>query len=82
MEQFSCSASPRLVGGDKAMPLPEDVRRRLAVRAVTDPDVASLMALVTKPDEAASEPLLDQAIEDVETTNNRVVTRTSGRSAA
>ena len=49
------------------MPLPEAVRRRLAARAVTDPDVANLMALFTKPDEAVSEPLLDQVIEDAET---------------
>ena len=48
------------------MPLPEEVHRRLAARAVTDPDVASLMALFTKPDEAASEPLLDRVIEDAE----------------
>ena len=46
------------------MPLPEEVHRRLAARAVTDPDVASLMALFTKTDEAASEPLLDRVIED------------------
>jgi len=30
------------------MPLPEEVHRRLAARAVTDPDVASLLAIVTK----------------------------------
>jgi len=49
------------------MPLPEEVHRRLAARAVTDLDVASLMALFTRPDEAVSEPLLDQVIEDAET---------------
>jgi len=49
------------------MPLSEEVHRRLAARAVTDPDVASLLALFTKPDEAVSEPLLDRAIEDAET---------------
>jgi hypothetical protein len=59
---------PRKLGsGDKTMPLPEEIHRRLAARAVTDPDVASLMALFTKPDEAVSEPLLDQVIEDAET---------------
>jgi hypothetical protein len=36
------------------MPLSEDVHRRLSARAVTDLDVASLLALVTKPDEAMS----------------------------
>ena len=46
------------------MPLPEEVHRRLAARAVTDPDVASLLAIFTKPDEAASEHRLDQVIED------------------
>jgi hypothetical protein len=49
------------------MPLPEEVHRRLAARAATDLDVASLMALYTKPDEAVSEPLLDQVTEDSET---------------
>ena len=49
------------------MPLPEEVHRRLAARAVTDPDVASLLAIFTKPDEAASEHRLDQVIEDAET---------------
>jgi hypothetical protein len=49
------------------MPLPEEVHRRLAARAVTDPDVASLMALFTKPDEAMSEPVLDRVIKDAET---------------
>jgi hypothetical protein len=49
------------------MPLPEEVHRRLAARAVTDPDVASLMALFTKPDETISEPLLGGVIEDAET---------------
>jgi hypothetical protein len=48
------------------MPLPEEVHRRLSARAVTDPDVASLLAIFTKPDETASEPL-DQMIEDAET---------------
>jgi hypothetical protein len=50
------------------MPLPEEVHRRLAARAATDLDVASLMALYTKPDEAVSEPLPDPVIEDAETT--------------
>jgi len=49
------------------MPLPEEVHRRLSARAVTDLDVASLLALVTKPDEAMSEPRLDQVFEDAET---------------
>jgi hypothetical protein len=58
---------PKLGAGDKTMPLPEEVHLRLAARAVTDPDVASLMALFTKPDEAVREPLLDQVIGDAET---------------
>jgi hypothetical protein len=49
------------------MPLSEEVHRRLSARAVTDPDVASLLSLVTKPDEAVSEPRLDQVIENAET---------------
>jgi hypothetical protein len=49
------------------MPLSEEVHRRLSARAVTDPDVASLLALFSKPDEAASKPRLDQMIEDAET---------------
>jgi len=48
------------------MPLPEDVHRRLSARAVTDLDVASLLALVTKPDEGMSEPRQDQVMEDAE----------------
>jgi hypothetical protein len=43
--------------------LPEDVHRRLAARAVTDPDVASLLALFTNPVETVYKPPLDQAIE-------------------
>jgi hypothetical protein len=49
------------------MSLPEKVQCRLAARAVTDPDVASLLALFTRPYEAVSEPLLDQVIKDAET---------------
>jgi hypothetical protein len=49
------------------MPLSEEVHRRLAARAVTDPDVASLLAIFTKSDETASEHPLDQVIEDAET---------------
>ena len=40
------------------MPLPEEVHRRLA--AVTDPDVASLLAIVTKPEENVGEPAPEQ----------------------
>ena len=58
---------PKLGAGDKTMPLSEDVHRRLSARAVTDLDVASLLALVTKPDEAMSEPRLDQVIDAAET---------------
>ena len=49
------------------MPLPEEVHRRLAARAVTDLDVASLLAMFTKPNETVSEPALDQVMEDAET---------------
>ena len=58
---------PKLGAGDKTMTLSEEVHRRLSARAVTDPDVASLLSLVTKPDEAKSGPRLDQVIEDAET---------------
>ena len=46
------------------MTLPEEVHRRLAARAVTDPDVACLLATVTKRDESVNEAALDQVIED------------------
>jgi hypothetical protein len=49
------------------MSLPEEVHRRLAARAATDPDVASLLAMFTKPEEAVSEPALDQMIGDAAT---------------
>ena len=49
------------------MSLPEEVHRRLAARAVTDPDVASLLAIFAKPDETVSEHPLDQVIEVAET---------------
>jgi hypothetical protein len=48
------------------MPLPEEVHRRLSARAVTDPDVASLLALYAKSDDAVSESPLDQGTEDAE----------------
>jgi hypothetical protein len=48
------------------MPLPEEVHRRLAARAVTDPDVASLLATFTKPNETVSEPPKDHMTEDAE----------------
>jgi hypothetical protein len=57
----------KLGAGDETMTLPEEVHRRLAARAVTDPDVASLLAIFTKPDEAVSEAPLDQVIGDSET---------------
>jgi hypothetical protein len=49
------------------MPLLEEVHLRLAARAATDPDVASLLAIFTKPAETVSEPRLDQVIENAET---------------
>ena len=51
-----------LVVGDKTMPLPEEVHRRLVARAVTDLDVACLLATLTKFDDAVSERPLDPAI--------------------
>ena len=59
--------TPKLGAGDKTMPLPEEVHRRLSARAVTDPDLACLLAIFTKPDETMSERSLDQVIEDAET---------------
>lgn len=50
------------------MSLPDEVHRRLAARATTDPDVASLLALATTSDETVSEPQLDQVAGDAETT--------------
>jgi hypothetical protein len=47
--------------------LPEEVQRRLSARAVTDPDLASLLAIFTKPDETVSEIRLDQVIGDAKT---------------
>jgi hypothetical protein len=46
--------------------LPEEVHRRLAARAVTDLDVASLLAIFTNSDETVSEPPQDQVIKDAE----------------
>jgi hypothetical protein len=57
----------KLGGGDKTMPLPEEVHRRLSARAVTDPDLASLLATLTKSNETVSEPPQDHVIEDAET---------------
>jgi hypothetical protein len=53
--------------GDKTVPLPEEVHLRLAASAVTDPDVAILLALFSKPNETVSKPPLDHVIEDTET---------------
>jgi hypothetical protein len=49
------------------MPLPQEVHRRLQARAVTDLDLASLLAICTKPDETVSEPPPDQVIKNTET---------------
>jgi hypothetical protein len=49
------------------MPLPEGVQRRLAARAATDPDVASLLAIFAKPDATVSEPPTDYTTENAET---------------
>jgi hypothetical protein len=57
------------------MRLPEDVHRRLVARAVTDPDLASLLAIFTKPAEAVSEASIDEGIEVAE---NRQALRRTG----
>jgi hypothetical protein len=49
------------------MLLPREVYNRLQARAVTDLDLASLLAMFTKPNETVSEPPLDQAIKNAET---------------
>ena len=69
MKQFSYSAflNSNLGVGVKTTPLPDEVHRRLAARAVTDLDVASLLAMFTRPDETVSEHPRDQVIEDAET---------------
>jgi hypothetical protein len=48
------------------MPLTEEVHRRLSARAATDLDIASLLAIFTKPDETVSETPRDQVIGDAE----------------
>jgi hypothetical protein len=58
---------PKLGAGDKTMHLPEEVHRRLAARAVTDLDVANLLAIYTTSNETVREPPLDQASGDEET---------------
>jgi hypothetical protein len=50
------------------MPLPQEVHRRLQARAVTDPDLASLLAIVTNPNETVSEP---HVIQDAKAPMNR-----------
>ena len=52
------------------MPLPEDVHRRLVARAVTDPDLASLLAIFTKPAETVSESPIDAGIVRFHLTGN------------
>jgi|HubBroStandDraft_4_1064222.scaffolds.fasta_scaffold2972647_1 hypothetical protein len=53
------------------MPLPQEIHRRLQARAVTDPDLASLLAIVKNPDEPVSEPPLDHVIEGAKVPMNR-----------
>jgi hypothetical protein len=65
MKQSPDSIPSKLGAGGRTMPLPEDVHRRLVARAVTDPDLASLLAMFTKPAETVSEPI-DDAIKDAE----------------
>ncbi|HTA24192.1 MAG TPA: hypothetical protein VK763_11705 [Terriglobales bacterium] len=50
------------------MPLPQEVHRRLQARAVTDPDLASLLAMVKKPNETVGEPPLDEVIQATDQT--------------
>jgi hypothetical protein len=49
------------------MPLPQEVHRRLQARAATDLDLASLLAIFTKPDETVGEPPPDQPTQDAGT---------------
>ena len=57
--------TPKLGGGDKTMPLSEDVRPLLAARAATDSSAARLLQMFTKADEILSEHSLER-IGDVE----------------
>jgi len=66
MKQFSRLHASKLSAGDKTMPLPEEVHSRLAARAVTDLDVASLLEQFTKSDQTVSDPSLDRVIEGAE----------------
>lgn len=55
-----------LGAGDRTIPLPEEVHRRLSARSVTDSDVASLLAIFTGTDETGSETSARSVIEDAE----------------
>jgi hypothetical protein len=46
-EAVLLTLAPELGAGDKTIPSPEEVRRRLTARVVTDPDVASTLAAVS-----------------------------------
>ena len=59
MKQSFGSMVHKLGGGDKTMPLSEDVRPLLAARAATDPDAARLLEMFTKADEILSERSLE-----------------------
>jgi hypothetical protein len=63
------------------MPLPEEVHQRLQARAATDLDLASLLAIVKKPNETVGEPPLDELIQDAKAPNEtyRVQTRWTQR---
>jgi hypothetical protein len=68
MRQYSRLHPLKLDAGEITMPLPEEVHRRLAARAVTDLDVAILLEAFTK--ETVSEHPVDrQVVEDKETRN-------------
>jgi hypothetical protein len=60
-----------LGAGDRTIPLPEEVHRRLSTCSFTDPDVASLLAIFTRTDETGSETSARSVIEDAETTKLR-----------
>jgi len=55
MKQPPGSMTPKLSGGDKTMPLSEDVRPLLVARAATDPNAARLLQMFKKADEIVSE---------------------------
>jgi hypothetical protein len=65
MKQSPDSMTPKIGGGDKTVPLSEDVCPLLEARAATDPNAARLLEMFTKADEIVSECSLE-GIADLE----------------